>query len=129
QSSRALAMGDAFTAYNVGFEAVYYNPAGIARRNRTQFKYIDLELGGSQAMYSFLKKTFSSIGSLGKIAENVAANPDKVQAMYLAFTPQFITRNFSLGLIARTYSEANVDSATADLDYYGYSDMALYMQY
>ena len=40
-ASRALAMGDAFTAYGQGFESVYYNPAGVARRSTPKLKYFD----------------------------------------------------------------------------------------
>jgi len=129
QASRALAMGDAYSAYNAGFEAVYYNPAGVAKRHATKIKYVDLELTGSQAMYSYFKTAVSSFGTLAGIVENVTRNPGEVYAVGLSFLPQFIARNFSVGLLARTYSEALVDPTTTDLDLFAYSDMGVYMQY
>ena len=129
QASRALAMGDAYTAYDIGYESVYYNPAGVARRNTAQVKYIDLELAGSQAMYNYFKSSLTSLGSLSKIATNVAKNPGEVHSLGVSLLPQFLVKNFSIGLIARTYTEALVDASTLNFDMYAYSDLALYMHY
>jgi len=129
QASRALAMGDAFSAYNVGFEAVYYNPAGVARRSPPKVKYIDFEIVGSAGIVNFFTQSISSMGSLGKIADNVAANPGVVQGLGISYTPQFIARNVSVGVILRSFSEAYVDPETLELDLYAYADMAAYLQY
>jgi hypothetical protein len=128
-ASRALAMGDAYVAYAAGFEAVYYNPAGVAKRHAPHLKYLDLELTGSQTMYTYFQDAISSLGRLGNIVNSVVAHPDKPFALGLSVLPQFIVRNFSVGILSRSYTEAYLDSTTTDLDLYAYSDLGLYLQY
>lgn len=129
QASRALGMGDAFTAHDVGFEAVYYNPAGIARRTATQLKIIDIEGTLSSDSLSLLNNTLSSTAQMAKITEYVADHPGKTYTMGLNFLPQFLVRNFSIGLLGRFQSEAYVSQADRVMDFYAYSDMAVYAHY
>ncbi|MBS1983480.1 MAG: hypothetical protein JST16_04850 [Bdellovibrionales bacterium] len=129
RASRALAMGDAYTAYDVGYEAVYYNPAGVARRNKPEFKYIDLEAEASQGALSTIKDSLTSFRNLSKIVTNLYQNPGNVQAVGFSLTPQFLIRNFSIGFIARGYNEAYTPLADADVDFYAYSDLGAYAQF
>ncbi len=122
-------MGDAYVAYSAGFESVYYNPAGIAKRHAPHLKYVDIELSGSQTMYTYFKDAVKSLGSLANIVDSVVAHPDQTFALGLSVLPQFIVRNFSIGILSRAYSEAYLDSATTELDVYAYSDLGLYMHY
>lgn len=126
RASRALAMGDAFTAYGEGFEAVYYNPAGVARKNRAQFKYADLEMYGSQS----LKQVFSDYGkNLGNLSATMATlqdHPGKPYSLGASFLPQFLVKNFSIGALARYYTEGIVDTDTENMTVYSFTDLALY---
>ncbi len=122
QPTRALLMGDAYTAYDLGFESVFYNPAGVAKKNKSAKKFIDLEMWGSQAMFTVLP----SLAQLQGLSEIIANNPGAVHSLGLAFSPQFIVKNFSIGAMVRTYVEGIVDPTSFDFDYYGYSDIGIY---
>lgn len=127
QASRALAMGDAYTAYDVGYEAVYYNPAGVARRNRFQVKYLDLEGTASAGLLNSVQKTFSSVLNIPKFVQNLAGSPGEVQSVGLSFLPQLLIRNFSFGLLARANYDAYIDPDTNDLDLYSFTDLGAYV--
>lgn len=129
QASRALAMGDAYTAVDLGFEAVYYNPAGVANRNKPQVKLADLELVGSQTLIGFVSSFSTKLFSLQKIIDEVAANPGRPYSVGFDYLPQFLVKNFSLGGVARTFTEAYVDAGTSNLNLYAYSDIALYAHF
>lgn len=129
QASRALAMGDAYTAVDLGFEAVYYNPAGVANRNKPKIKLFDVEVVGSQSMGSLASNLTTQIFNLQKIVEQVAANPGVPYSLGFDFLPQFLVKNFSLGGIVRTFTEAYADAGTSNLNLYAYSDIALYAHF
>lgn len=129
QASRALAMGDAYTAYDLGYEAVYYNPAGVARKSKAQLKYFDLEGVASTGVFTTFKNSFTTFQNLSKIASNVKGEPGKVQAMGMNFLPQFLIRNFSVGLLARGFYEAYTDTGTGDMHLYTFTDLALYTHF
>jgi len=129
QAGRALAMGDAYTAHDVGFEAVYYNPAGVARPGPPRFKVLDLEFLISSGAFDVFSEAISSIASMPNIIELVSNNVGSNQAVGLSFTPQFLTKNMSLGVLARTYAEAYIDPATTLMDFYGSSDLGAYLQF
>jgi len=119
-------MGDAYTAHDVGFEAVYYNPAGVARPAGPQAKIFDLEVLMSQGAIGLFASSFKSIAAMAAIAQNVTANPGKNQALGVSLTPQFLVKNFSLGAVVRTYADAYVDPTTTDLNFFATTDLALY---
>ena len=120
QSTRALAMGDAYTAFPDGYEAVFYNPAGLAQRNRSQFKLVDFEMIGSQTLTG-LSSQYQGLTSLKAATSFVTSHPDTPVAIGLTFAPQFIVKNFSFGLIGREYYEAYGSSA-GDVDFFATSD-------
>lgn len=126
QASRALAMGDAYTAHDVGFEAVYYNPAGVARPASAQAKFVDIEFLMSQGAVSLFGSSFTSLAAMSKIVKNVTASPGNPQALGISFLPQFLVKNFSLGIVTRTYADAYVDTSNANLNFYATTDLALY---
>jgi len=126
QASRALAMGDAFTAYGEGFEAVYYNPAGVARKNKLNVKYLDVEGVVSAAMLSAMKDYVSSLGRLSGVVDLAVANADKPFALGLGIFPQVLIKNFSIGFLARTYTEATVRSSDSNLESFSFADAAVY---
>jgi hypothetical protein len=121
QGSGPQMMGDAYTAYNNNFDAVYYNPASVAKKGKPLTKIFDLELQGSQAMFTILP----ALGQLQGITTIVANNPGSVHSLGLGYYPQFMVKNFSVGGIVRSYTEAFVDAETGDLDLFAYTDLAL----
>ena len=130
EASRALAMGDAFTAYGQGFESVYYNPAGVARRTSPQLKYFDMELGGSYSLVSYIRGNLTSFYSLKELGTQLAASqPDTLTGLFFGFTPQFLAKNFSIGMVVKSSFDAIVDGTTADLNIFSTSDLALYLHY
>ena len=129
QASRSLAMGDAYTAHDIGYEAVYYNPAGVARPAKPQVKFVDLEITASQGMIDLFSNTFSSFANMSKIVDNITKNPGKNQAIGLSLAPQFLVKNFSIGVLARTYGEGYLESLGGNLNFYGYSDLAAYSNF
>src|SRR5438105_3337630 len=54
QSNRALGMGDAFTAVANDYSAIFYNPAGLARRDEGQVN-LSINIGGAPGTYTFYK--------------------------------------------------------------------------
>lgn len=128
-ASRALAMGDAYTAYNVGYESIYYNPAGVAMRSEPKFKLFDLEATGSQALVLIFKDTFSNLLNFPGLTQSMAAHPDKPIVVGLSLLPQFIVKNFSVGLLLRGQSESTISSTTHDMDMYAFADIGGYIHY
>jgi hypothetical protein len=74
QSARALGMGDAFTAVASDYSAIFYNPAGLARRENGQ---INLSIDAAVAS-SF--KDFAD--DLGKISSAVLSDSAKQTAYF-----------------------------------------------
>jgi len=128
-ASRALAMGDAYTAYNVGYEAIYYNPAGVALRNEPKLKLFDLELTGSQAMVLVFKDMFSDLLNFQGMTESMQGHPGQPIVAGVSWLPQFIVKNFSIGVLARGQGEGFIDSTTADMTMYSFVDLGAYMHY
>jgi hypothetical protein len=128
-ASRALAMGDAYTAYNVGYEAIYYNPAGVALRNKPRLKLVDIEVTGSQAMVLVFKDTFSDLLNFQGITSSMQNHPGKPITAGLSLLPQFIVKNFSVGLLLRGQSEGFIDETSADMTMSSFADIGAYMHY
>ncbi len=128
-ASRALAMGDAYTAYNVGFESIYYNPAGVAMRNKPRLKLLDLEFTGSQALVLVFKDMFSDFMNFQGLTESMQNHPGKPIVAGMSLLPQFIVKNFSVGAILRGQSEGFIDETTADMNMYSFVDIGAYMHY
>lgn len=126
QASRALAMGDAYTAVDAGFEAVYYNPAGVANRNAPQLKIFDIEATGSQSMASLVSSFASSFSGMSGITQEVARQAGTPYSAGLALLPQFLVRNLSVGAVLRSYTEAYVDPTTKNMNFFAFTDLALY---
>lgn len=128
-ASRALAMGDAYTAYNVGFESIYYNPAGVALRSKPKFKLLDLEATGSQATVLVFKDIFSDLLNFQGLTASMQSQPDKPIVAGISLLPQFIVKNFSIGLLFRGQSESVISSTTGDMDMFAFADIGGYLHY
>lgn len=129
QASRALAMGDAYTAVGTDFEAVYYNPAGIAKRNRPKLKILDLETTVSQGFVSLFDGSLTKFLNMGEVLSDVADNPGKPYTLGVAVLPQFLIRNFSFGVLIRAQTEATYDANTTNTSMYSFADLGGYIHY
>ena len=81
-SNRAMGMGDAFVANADDYTALFYNPAGLARRDSGQVN-LSIEAGGSPKMVDFFKDA-------AKVDEDTKGASDAVQfAAYSEFLKQY----------------------------------------
>jgi len=122
-------MGDAYTAYNVGYEAIYYNPAGVALRQKPKFKVFDLEVTGSQALALAFKDVFTDLLNFQGLAASLGNKPGEPLVAGAAFLPQFIVKNFSIGALFRAQNEGIISSTTGDMDMYSFADVGAYAHY
>lgn len=122
-------MGDAYTAVGTDFEAVYYNPAGIARRTKPRLKFIDLEGNISKGFVSLFDGSLTKFLSIQKILEDTQKNAGSPYGIGLAVLPQFLVRNFSLGVILRFQNDATYNSSTELTNLYSAADLGAYMHY
>jgi hypothetical protein len=129
QATRALTMGDAYTAVGTDFEAVYYNPAGLARRTKPRLKLIDIEGNVSQSFASMASGGYTSFMSMQKILEKTAETPGQPYGVGMSFLPQFLVRNFSVGVLFRGQSEATYNATTDTTNMYSYADLGAYVHY
>ncbi len=127
QASRALMMGDAYTAYGSGYEAVYYNPAGIAKPNKLSVKVMDLELHGSSNVLPLIADNYTLLVSPTALIKEAVKEKNKPMSAAMSLTPQMLTKNFSIGFLMKTYTEATLDGSSDLLDCYSYTDAAVYM--
>ncbi len=121
-------MGDAYTAYDVGFESVYYNPAGVAKPTKPQIKIFDFEGLMSAYTYGLIVNNYASITNMQAIIKEVTGAPGTVYSLGFNFLPQFLVKNFSIGLIGRNYSEAYFDGYLNELNFYAFNDVGIYSQ-
>jgi len=129
QATRALTMGDAYTAVGTDFEAVYYNPAGIARRTKPRMKFLDIEGNISQGFVSLFDGSLTKLLSIQKILADTKKSAGKPYGIGMALTPQFLVRNFSFGVIVRSQNEATYKSGDALTNLYSAADLGAYMHY
>ena len=126
QAGRALAMGDAFTAVGTGWEAVYYNAAGLAKRNRPSVKFVDIETMASKSFLTLFSGSYTKFLSMTELLQDVQSNPNAPYSVGMSLLPQFMVRNFSFGLLFRGATEATYDDTTTDTSMYSSADLGLY---
>jgi len=98
---RALGMGNAFVAVADDYNALYYNPAGLARLN-------DWKLELFTPGFEIASATSSGIGEVAKIAQSggnfakilsfVEDQIGKNHRIGASFSPYFIKKNFGMGI-------------------------------
>jgi hypothetical protein len=93
QSSRAMGMGDAYIASAQDYTALFYNPAGLARRE-TGHLNMSMEFGGSINTKNFYD-------DFGKIEKGTYANDGEKQAAYADLLSQYYGK--TLGFRVRAF--------------------------
>lgn len=127
QSSDALGMGDAYTAYAAGFPGPFYNPAGLALKTEVLVKPFDLEVYGSHDMAMFFSGTASNLGSLSNLTASIQNQFGKNYSVGLNFVPQILVKNFSFGVIARGFSEGRL-LENSNMELYSFAEVGAYLQ-
>lgn len=99
---RPLAMGNAYVAVADDYNAIFYNPAGLARLKTWHFEIINPRVGVSSSTISTFKD-FSKLASSG--SSTVDATIDafetltgKPQWVHLGLTPHLVVPGFGLGI-------------------------------
>jgi len=92
QSTRALGMGDAFVATANDYTALFYNPAGLARREQGQLN-MSIEVGGSLDTQKFYK-------DLDTVQKGTYANDGAKQVAYADLLNQYYGKTLGLRLKA-----------------------------
>lgn len=88
QGTRPLGMGDAFVAVANDYNALFYNPAGLARRESGEINLSLMEVAGSKAFSNFAKDAEDTGKIKGTDAEKFAA--------YNTFLEKYYGENFQL---------------------------------
>ncbi len=101
---RALAMGNAFTAVADDHNALFYNPAGLARRDDWQVEIFNPRLAVSQDGKDFVSdivKIATGSMDLSSTTEAIGFVEGKVGTtnhFSLGMTPFFVMKNFGIGI-------------------------------
>lgn len=137
QSPRALGMGDAFVATANDYSALFYNPAGLARRDQGQFNG-SLEFSGAVNTYDFYKemsdveKTFTSTTTDTEKFEAYTEFLQKYYGKTMGFRVKaleaiWVRPNWGVGLIPMDFTfEGQIhNQAGPVLDIRAYADTTL----
>jgi hypothetical protein len=137
ESTRALGMGDAFVATASDYSALFYNPAGLARRDIGQIN-MSIELGGSTDTYKFYKdfdEVQKGFDSSTTDTQKFQAYSEFLQKYYgkplnfrvKAFEAIWARPNWAIGLIPMDFTfEGQIhNQAAPTLDVRAYADTTL----
>lgn len=81
QSIRALGMGDAFVAVANDYSALFYNPAGLARKDESEIN-LNLDLGITPKFIDFLKSVDTASNTAGSDSAKQQAMMSAIQSVY-----------------------------------------------
>jgi len=102
---RPLAMGNAFVAVADDFNALYYNPAGLARIKEWQMEIVNPRFDLSTNTY-FLAKTIKSKGKMNLSDELNTIDDDAGKPNYVGvgITPYFIAPGWGFGINSNNFA-------------------------
>lgn len=98
--TRPLAMGNAFVSISDDYNALFYNPAGLARIKTWDGEFLNPALHISSATTGLIQETRQLLGktSTSKMIETIEKNTGKNQYLNLKLTPHLIIPNFGFAL-------------------------------
>jgi hypothetical protein len=106
QSPRALGMGNAFVAVANDYSSLYYNPAGLARREDSELN-LSLDVGGSTRIHQFYSDVKEAQGTTGADSVRQKAVLNVIEETYgktfsIRTAPvagAYVTENWGVGVI------------------------------
>lgn len=98
---RSLGMGNAFTAVADDYNALYYNPAGLARLNDWKLEILNPSFEVASATTSAVKDVLNiskSGGKFSNILSFVENQIGKTHRLGAGLSPYFVKQNFGMGI-------------------------------
>lgn len=97
---RPLAMGNAYVAVADDYNALFYNPAGLARLKEWDGEFLNPAITGSKTVRSLVDDAQDKLksGDVSDTLDLIEANTGKSYHVGLDWTPHLIFRNFGFGL-------------------------------
>lgn len=125
-NARSLAMGGVSVAMSSDETALYRNPANLGSIRGSYLTLLDPELEISknfldQVTSQNLTKAFEP----SSINETLLAKPNEYYHARMQLTPNFVGRNFGVGLIYQNQVNAIMNSTSTEMDYLSYDDMGV----
>lgn len=99
--ARPLGMGNAFVAVSDDFNALFYNPAGLARLKETDWEFLNFYGEISQSTGSFISDlqdfASGSAGGTEEVLSLIEKQTGEVQHLALGLTPHLVFKHFGIG--------------------------------
>lgn len=95
---RPLAMGNAYVAVADDFNALFYNPAGLARLKTWDLEIINPSYEISKETVAFLQDISDLTGDVDGTLDFIEKNSGTGQHMAMGFTPHFIVPGFGFAI-------------------------------
>lgn len=119
---RPLAMGNAFVGVADDYNALFYNPAGLARLTEWNAELLNPAFEISAATVSFISDlsdlASGSAGDTDAVLNILENNTGKSHHFALGLTPHFVMRNFGIGLGMRLNTTMSVHrEISTELDF------------
>jgi hypothetical protein len=123
---RPLGMGNAFVAVSDDFNALYYNPAGLARIKEWQIEIINPKFNISTNTY-FLAKNIKSKGKMdvSDVLDTFKDAAGKPNHIGIGFTPYYIFPGFGVGIAIDSYASFIPHSGNVDIETLAISQLRL----
>jgi len=107
RSVAALGMGDAYYAKSDSKYAPFYNPAGLARIEKSKLDLIPITAGINHNFLDFYNDyNRTNKGNNAEIATLLASTIGELQHAELSFYPGYTRKNFTMGLFAASQINA-----------------------
>ncbi len=121
---RPLAMGNAFVGVADDFNALYYNPAGLARIKEWELEIINPKFDISANTY-FLAKTLKKKGkmSLSDTFQTISDETGKPNYIGFSLTPYYIRPGWGFGLTSDTFASFIPHQDGVDIDTKAYTQL------
>lgn len=117
QSPQGLGMGNALTADAAGYQAIFYNPAGVANQLKRKWEVNLVDVQGGVALDSlgrvWTNQSFGPYRMWGELKQH----PGSYQFLNVASLPSITLRGLSISLIGAYRFAAESDGAVIDTDF------------
>ncbi|NBY19152.1 hypothetical protein EBQ74_02640 [bacterium] len=115
-SPQGLGMGNALTADATGYQAIFYNPAGVANQPKRKWEVNLLDLQGGLALNSVSHVWTNQSFGPDRMWGELKHHPGNYQFLNAASLPSVTVRGLSISLIGSYRFAALSDGSTIDTD-------------